>query len=264
MKLEAQIYNGLKQVLKAEDTTIEKAARYACLTQGHYWRPLILVKTAQCYRVAIEEALPSALAIELVHNASLILDDLPSMDQALSRRGIKTCHSQYGTAVAEVCSHYLIELAILTMIKSKLGSNQKTEILKSMAETSLLLLKGQEKDISHQEASLEEKIEEYKLKSGSLFALAAFIGGTLGYPPHEDLKHLRNFGLNLGVAYQLKDDAADYAIDREMGSITLLHLVGTKKGNMLKKEYENLARSELIKISRNTSHLEKLTTAILK
>jgi len=263
MKLETQIYNGLKEILKAEDTDIEKAARYACLTKGHYWRPLLLVKTAKCYRVDIEESLPSAIALELIHNASLILDDLPSMDNAVSRRKIKSCHAKYNTAVAELCSHYLIQLAILTITNSRRNS-QKTEILNSMAETALLLLKGQENDLSTKETSLEEKIEEYKLKSGSLFALATVIGGRLGYPPHEEIDHLRNFGMNLGVAYQIKDDIADYRIDKKIGRKTLIHLVGLKEGNMLKKEYERLARSELKQISRNLSPLETITTSILK
>src|SRR3989344_2528643 len=140
MKIETQIYNGLKEILKAEDTNIEKAARYACLTKGHYWRPLLLVKTAKCYQVDIEESIQPAIALELIHNASLILDDLPSMDNAVSRRTIKSCHAKYSTAVAELCSHYLIQLAILTITNTRRSTHQKTEILNNMAETALMLL----------------------------------------------------------------------------------------------------------------------------
>jgi geranylgeranyl pyrophosphate synthase len=86
MKLREKIYNYLEKTLDRDEGVVNEAARYTVLNQGHFWRPVILIKSAEAYDVSLEDSLPYAAGLEFVHTASLILDDLPSMDDADIRR----------------------------------------------------------------------------------------------------------------------------------------------------------------------------------
>ena len=245
-----EVYQGLDAIL-TEDNALTEPARYACLTPSHHWRSQLLLKSASCYNVSQEEAMPVALAIELLHNSSLILDDLPSQDNATERRGQPCLHVKYGIATADLCSHYLIAQAIEVITQSKINPDQQRKILGEIAITASSLLNGQQKDL--QSASdLEEKLKEYSLKTGSLFAAASYLGASLGYPPKDHLTHLRSFGNNLGIAYQMKDDAKDTGEKK----ITPAYLVGGEEARKLFRRFKENAREDLRRIDRKLNPLE--------
>jgi len=263
----------MQNILVVGKTRVEKAARYVALNAGHLWRPLVVLKTAQAYNISIDKALPYAVGIELVHNATLILDDLPSMDNSNMRRGQAACHIKFGVNIANLCSHYFIANSILLATRGPASEKQKSDILSEVASAAENLIVGQEKDLydTNDRQTLEDLLEFYRLKSGSLYGSAAVIGGILGNAPSDEINNLRGFGISLGIAYQIGDDLYDkLGNNQDLGKPTgqdirkktPIDLIGIDAAFLLRKVLEEKAKSNLRKIQRDFSQLEALISHI--
>jgi geranylgeranyl diphosphate synthase type II len=206
----------LEQLLSREDSLIDKAMRYVVFSGGKRFRPLLALSSGECFGVSHEVVLPFACALELIHNYSLIHDDLPSMDDDDFRRGKPSCHKAFGENIALLAGDSLLTMAFEVMAKAPVEEKclTKKEIL--ISEISRLagvegMIGGQALDISSSPSEMtEEGYYELTLKkTGSLLIASLKVGAILGDAVPSQIQALEEYGRNLGLAFQIRDDIID-------------------------------------------------------
>lgn len=221
----------IEQALEAEfsahaQTEVLRAARYATQGGGHRWRGLLAVASGAIFRGDAETcALPLAAALEMMHAASLVLDDLPSMDNALTRRGKACVHRVFPDWAVDMLPAFLVNLAYHVSVDNPLvpeGCRIRSLLL--LGEMGARLAQGQEQDLALAAASESALLDCYALKSGSLFAAALASGGLLCGAGPAEAQTLGAAGVKLGQAYQILDDLADGGEEPER--CTALALLG--------------------------------------
>ncbi|MCX7871435.1 MAG: polyprenyl synthetase family protein [bacterium] len=200
---------------------------YPLVNSGKFFRPYLLYQTANFvlknsklkFNNNLDDFLPFALAIELVHNYSLVHDDLPAMDNTSYRRGILTVHKKYGEAEAILIGDLLLTLAfqVLTDYK-KLKSFDYANIIKLINRFSYyigqdFLITGQYLDIKYQKKLIPNTFENIKLinyyKTAGLILLSIEIPLVLLNPEYSIKYSLIKYGFNLGYLFQYTDDYLD-------------------------------------------------------
>lgn len=161
-------------------------------------------------------AMPVAVAIEMVHASSLILDDLPSMDDAPMRRGRPTCHVQFGEAVAILAAFGLLSDAFAEVAAAYDAplARDLTGLLSS-AIGSDGLIAGQAEDLLATDSAIDfETLERiHRRKTGALFSAAAIAGAYVAGARDERLGALEAYAKNVGLAFQIVDDLLDVTGD---------------------------------------------------
>ena len=194
-------------------TEVLRAARYATLGGGHRWRGQLAMAAGAIFRADAEEfVLPLAAGIEMLQAASLVLDDLPSMDNAATRRGRACVHLVFPEWAVDLLPAFLVNLAYHVVAGHAAAPEEcRIRALTLLGEMGTRLAHGQELDLAlaKKSATESELLECYALKSGSLFAAALAGGATLCGASAADVAALREAGLKLGQAYQILDDVAD-------------------------------------------------------
>ena len=232
--LRPQIDRRLEEVFAVlPQTEVVQAARYVVQGGGHRWRGLMAVSAGLVFRPDAEEAvLPLAAALEMVHAASLVLDDLPSLDHAQMRRGKPCVHVVYPQWVVDLLPAFLVNLAYQTLAgHTGVPEGCRLRALMWMADMATCLAYGQELDLKRVPASASEAelMECHALKSGSLFVASLVGGGILCGAGSGEANVLREAGLKLGQAYQILDDIADGKA--EEGKCTALTLWGPEEAS---------------------------------
>lgn len=223
---------------QADMSRLGCAVRHGLLSPGKRLRPLITLLACRQSGGPLATAkgapcLDAACAVEMVHAASLIMDDLPSMDDARLRRGALTTHVVFGEGSAMLAAIALLNEAfrVLTNIP---GVDAEARIRAMGHLTRAIgvegLAGGQDQDIAcnnslanrsagtqlpHHDAALQEMEQRHLEKTGVLFAAAAAIGGEMAGAPPESIEELWNYGSTLGLAYQAFDDVIDVICDEE-------------------------------------------------
>jgi geranylgeranyl diphosphate synthase, type II len=207
----------LKHLLPAADATpwpLIQAVRDICLRPGKRVRPLLAMLSSAHFGGREAAALDFGCALELVHTASLVLDDLPCMDDAVLRRGKLTVHRRFGEDTA-----VLAAVALLNHAYGVIASDDAVEPETRLALTRLLsetvgfegLVAGQCRDLRDPQAQRDELAlaSLNSQKTGVLFA-AATVGGAMIAGADRDAQHqARLFASHLGLAFQLWDDLQD-------------------------------------------------------
>lgn len=185
---------------------LRRAMRYAVLGGGKRLRPLLTMESARASDGEARKALPFACAIELIHNFSLVHDDLPAMDNDDTRRGKPTCHKKFGEDIAILAGDALLNLAFGMLAKSKHKRNSEIISLVSDAVGAENMIGGQVLDLNHSR-TVKRKINA--MKTASLMAVSCEIGAVAANAGRTDAKRLGQFGRNLGLAFQIADDIED-------------------------------------------------------
>ncbi|MGI9106463.1 MAG: polyprenyl synthetase family protein [Pyrinomonadaceae bacterium] len=198
-----------------EPTQLVQAAMRYAVEDGHRWRPLLLIASYEATTGRDgADVLDAACAIELIHCCTIILDDLPCVDDnSALRRGRPSCHLVYGEAVTIYASHLLYALAerLACENATKLGVDEKIvwHHLQALRER---LVEVQELEINLNEGTIAPTdtmlAKFYELKS-SPFISAVWLAAGLGKAEKEDRENLAKFAEHLGIAYQLADDILD-------------------------------------------------------
>lgn len=264
----------LKTVLDGSYSYQEKifeSMNYSLFTGGKRLRPIMLIKTFSMYSGDIKKSIPYALAIEMIHTYSLVHDDLPSMDDDDFRRGKPTNHKIFGEAMAILTGDALLNLAFETMSENIISTSktiedyeQNTRAMAEIAKYSGVygMIGGQVVDLlgSHDNMEEDKLIFMYKMKTAALIQSSIVSGAILGGASYEDIEILREFGLKLGLAYQIRDDLLDREEDNIIDKITYIRHYNNDKA---KKEVEELSQEALRLLhelkDKDTSFLEKLT-----
>jgi heptaprenyl diphosphate synthase len=221
MKLEDYLHdfsNSLDGILK--ENVIN-----TLIAGGKRLRPALLLICARNENYDIENLLPAAAAVEIIHTASLIHDDV--IDKSLLRRGRKTIHSIYDKDTAKFVGNYLF-----TQTFYLLNHYKNPALLREMSQTAQNLVIGEfdqiktKKNLDQNEQIYIDKINE---KTSSLFKVSCALGGILSSSCAEDIENMRKFGGFLGIAFQINDDLIDIDTSR-----TLAH-TGKPMGNDIRQ-----------------------------
>lgn len=181
---------------------------YGMQAGGKRLRPTLLLMAADAFGDAADKAINPAVGIEMFHNFTLLHDDV--MDNSDLRRGRPTVHSKWDENTAILSGDTMLTLA------TKLISDVDDDILRTVINTfndqALRVYEGQRLDMdfeSKEEVALDEYIEMIKAKTGALLGGAAKIGALIGGASEADAEKMYEFGLMLGVAFQIEDDFLD-------------------------------------------------------
>lgn len=181
---------------------------YALQSGGKRLRPTLVLLSAQMFGASMEDALPAALAIELFHNFTLLHDDV--MDHALLRRGQATVQCRWNPNTAILSGDQMLieayqQLSLLPLNKQ----NYALQIFNKMATE---ICEGQQLDADFEavdEVDIEEYITMIRLKTSVLLGTALQLGAYLGSASDQDQTALYEFGVALGLAFQIQDDVLD-------------------------------------------------------
>jgi geranylgeranyl diphosphate synthase, type II len=191
------------------------AARYMLFPRGKRIRPLLSLLLCHDLRGDVKLLLPVAAAIELLHTASLIHDDLPALDNDDLRRGRSSCHIAFGEATALLTGDFMVSLAFDVILKSSFENEAKILLLSKAAASYSELCSGQQLDILPPGAAASARVN--RLKTGSLFSLSCCFGGVGAKSGGAPLSILEELGFLLGEFFQFVDDLLDKqgSADRE-------------------------------------------------
>jgi geranylgeranyl diphosphate synthase, type II len=222
---------------------LHQSMRHSLLAPGKRVRALLLILTTKHFGGVEELAMSSACAVEMVHAASLILDDLPAMDNATLRRGLPANHRVYGEATAILAAIALMNRAFGVIAEDRAlpeaARVRLTDIL-SRAIGSEGLVAGQEADLKWQPIAATRKDVElvHMRKTAALFAAATEMGAVAAGTQSAETLRMRDFGERLGLAFQVLDDLIDVLaareeagkdVDRDAGKPSMVHTVGLEE-----------------------------------
>ena len=203
------IDEAIKRVLKdCQPRTLFAPAEYILSLGGKRLRPLLTLMAADLFGKNAEEVVDAALAVEIFHNFSLVHDDL--MDNADLRRGYPTVHKKWNDNSAILSGDALVIEAYKYIAKTPV--NVLPDILELFSTTAMEICKGQQYDMDFEQrldVTEEEYVEMIRLKTAVLIGCALKIGAIIAGAPAEDADSLYEFGINIGLAFQLKDDLLD-------------------------------------------------------
>lgn len=193
---------------------LAEAARYALLSPGKRFRPLLTLLAAREFGAEPGLALDAACAFEMVHAASLILDDLPSMDDANLRRGRATTHRQFDEATAILAAVGLLNRAFGVVAEDKgLSESLKAVLCGRLSESVGFegLVAGQAMDLDGREQRRSDSELELlnHRKTGVLMVAAAEAGALIAGAPPQAIEKIGVFARRLGLAFQIHDDLID-------------------------------------------------------
>ena len=227
-----------KQLSSACPLQMYEPMAYIIGLGGKRVRPLLTLVGCDLFDVAPENAMQSALAVELFHNFSLIHDDI--LDKAPLRRGNITVHEKWNTNIAILSGDGMMVKAIDELCKS--NPVHIHDLLKLFSKTALEVCEGQQYDMNfetQQSVSVEEYIHMITFKTAVLLGCSLQMGAICANANHINQNHLYEFGKNIGIAFQILDDVLDvYATDHKFGKQVGGDIISNKKTFLLLKAIE--------------------------
>jgi geranylgeranyl diphosphate synthase type II len=230
-----------KEIDKLEATsphTLYQPIGYALRMGGKRLRPVMVLLACNLFADDVEKALPAALAVEVFHNFTLLHDDI--MDRAEMRRNAPTVFKKYNENIAILSGDAMSIMAYDFLSKSTSGN--KNQMLRLFTRTALQVCEGQQLDMDFEQrpdVSIPEYIEMITLKTAVLLACSLKMGALAAAAPAPTADMLYDFGLNLGIAFQIQDDLLDVFADPDkFGKKIGGDIVSNKKTFLLLKALE--------------------------
>ncbi len=209
---------ALERLLPAADqypSSIHQAMRHSVFAGGKRLRPILCMESAQmiegCVPPGVEEL---GAALEMLHTYSLIHDDLPALDNDDLRRGLPTCHKAFGEATAILAGDALQTYAYEVLAKLQCPAKARVSIIAEAAHATGTIdgmIGGQVMDLEAQHTRPDAKTLEYihRSKTGALLTASVVTGGIYAGASAEEIQSLRDYGQNIGLAFQIVDDVLD-------------------------------------------------------
>lgn len=264
----------LERILPKDDTLLFKAMRYAVLSGGKRFRPLLALSSGECFGAAQDAVIPFACALELIHNYSLVHDDLPSLDNDDVRRGQPSCHMAFGEDIALLAGDSLLTLAFEVIAKTHVDVDllpRKEQVLKEISHLSGVngMIGGQLMDVTLSAEELTEEILNDLIlkKTGALITASVKTGAIIGGANDSQLEAISQFGRNVGMAFQIRDDIHDSTQEEERGGPfrpNYVSLFGLETAKNRLKKYIDTARSVLDEASLESDELHYLASKLLE
>ncbi len=216
----------LKKKLVKEKDLLNSSINYSLFSGGKRFRPYLIFLFGKEYKLSNSIILNLATAVEMLHNYSLVHDDLPAMDNDKYRRGKKTTHYRYNEFIAILAGCGLLTKTYenLSNKNFKLSDNIKLKLIEHLTKISgeQGLLKGQYLDLSQNNKSITKRIEINKLKTGKLMSYCCSAVGIASKKNKNTVNKLSKIGLFIGEIFQINDDLEDYPRMKKQDKFLLL------------------------------------------
>ena len=201
-------------ITKDEPRSLYAPAKYVLSGGGKRIRPLLVMLACEAVGGTMRQAVPAAVAIEILHNFTLVHDDI--MDNALSRRGRPTVHTRWDTNVAILVGDELVAIAYRELLKTR--SSRIARVVDIFTEGVVDVCEGQayDKDFeTRKRVSLNEYMLMIGKKTGKMVSVASEMGAVIGGGSAPEVRALREYGTNVGRAFQIQDDLLDVIADEK-------------------------------------------------
>ena len=231
LKIEDVLSNILEKKIST-NKNLNDAMRYSVLGGGKRIRPFLVAECSKFFDTDEDEIMQIAAAIELLHVYSLVHDDLPSLDNDDLRRGKPSTHKYFDEAIAILVGDALQALSfeILSNSYKKIKKIDQINLINSFAQYvgQYGMVGGQaiDIDINQKDLSFDKLLEMYKLKTANLISFSCQVGGIVSGAEQKKINALKNFGNNIGIAFQISDDILDVIGDEKV--------IGKRVGSDLK------------------------------
>ena len=253
---------------------VDRAMAYTALAPSKQVRAVLVLLCAELCRGNAPRAVPAAAAIEFVHAASLVLDDLPSMDDAPLRRGRRANHLEFGEPIAILAAFGLLNLAYGSLAASyepPLAARMTAMISDAVGPAGLI--GGQALDLEATDRRIDfETLERiHRGKTGALFVAAATTGAVTASASADSIASLAAFAKNLGLAFQIIDDLLDVegdpaqtgkAVREDARKTTFVSFSGVAGARQLARELCETADRALQPFGRPADRLRELSSFV--
>ena len=284
LRQKAQFVNGMlsRLVDKQPDINgdLKEAIKYTLEAGGKRIRSALVLWCCELVSGETNQnAEVAAAAIEMVHTYSLVHDDLPAMDNDDFRRGMPTCHKTFGEATAILTGDALLTLAFEILAKEIDDPAVAVRLIDELALAAgpAGMIAGQMADLKAENGCGTEKALEYihTNKTAKMFRCAAAMGAICGKAKNSEFDHLCEYGLKIGLGFQIADDILDVCAssehlgktagkDAKAGKLTYPSVLGTEKSKQLGKKLADEAIAELEPFGEKADPLRNLAIALLE
>ena len=266
---------------KGYQKTIFEAMNYSLKAGGKRLRPILTLEACRIVGGNEEDAIPFAIAIEMIHTYSLIHDDLPALDNDDLRRGRPTNHKVYGDAMAILAGDGLLNYAFEIMLKSSIGKENPAKYLNAINEIAKSsgvygMIGGQVVDIESEDKKIEmEKLDFIHLnKTAAIIVGCMRAGAIIGDATEKQLENITKYATNIGLSFQIADDILDITGDesklgKKVGSdidnnkSTYPSLIGLEKSKEIANDLINEAKTRISNIKGDNEFLNDLAEYIV-
>ncbi len=261
--------------------TIMQAMNYSLKAGGKRLRPILTIESCKIVGGCEEDAIPFAIAIEMIHTYSLIHDDLPALDNDDLRRGKPTNHKVYGDAMATLAGDALLNYAFEVMLSSSIDKKDSNRYLKAINEVAKHagiygMIGGQVVDVESEDKIIDkEKLDFIHLnKTAAMIVGSMRAGAIIGGANEDELQKVTKYANNIGLAFQIVDDILDIVGNEEklgkpIGSDIQNHkstypsLVGIEKSREIAKSLIKEGKLNIDELSSDTNFLNQLGDYII-
>ena len=236
--ISTEINKEIDRLTKMEPVNLYEPIGYALSMGGKRLRPVMLLLAYNLFNETVEEAVPAAMAIEVFHNFTLLHDDI--MDQAPTRRNSLTVYKKYNENIAILSGDAMSIMAYNYLLKCNFSDPGPS--IRLFSQTALEVCEGQQLDMDFEtrtDVSIPEYLNMIRLKTAVLLACSLKIGALAANAHDEIAESIYDFGINLGIAFQLQDDLLDvFANPEKFGKKIGGDIVSNKKTFLLLKALE--------------------------
>jgi len=265
---------------KEVDPRLQEAMEYAVHSPGKRLRGVLVLWACELFATAENRKVEApAAAIELVHAYSLVHDDLPAMDNDDMRRGRPTCHKRFDEATAILAGDGLLTLAFEILGKDVSKAEIAVRLVAELAEAAGVsgMVSGQMADLRAENTPPDKKLLEYihRNKTAKMFAAAAAMGAICGDANGQQIETLKEYGMKLGLSFQIADDILDVSAsseqlgktagkDAEQGKTTYPSVVGMEQSKKLLEKFSDQAVALLGDFGDEADKLRQLAVLLVE
>ena len=272
----------LKKYLKKQKYSgLISPMNYGLFSGGKKIRSKILVDVGKIFNVSYKKIIIIGAAVECIHAYSLIHDDLPCMDNDLTRRGKSSTHVKFGEATAVLAGNSLLTLAFEILSDKKLNIKEKTKnilidkLSKCAGHAGIAGGQFLDLDFENKNIPFKKSIDMQLKKTGKLFGYCSSVPAII---KNSNVKKINNFeaiGFDLGLLFQISDDLIDYKgdsikagkktkKDNKLGKATLISLLGYKKTVIYSEKLRKKIQKKIMKYGQRSKNLSETINYILK
>lgn len=215
-KYQQQINQELEKYIRKQicpEEVLNQSMEYSLMAGGKRLRPILVMTTYQLFKEDMEKCKPYAIAIEMIHNFSLIHDDLPAIDNDDFRHGKPTNHKQFNESTAILAGDGLLNQAYIVISEDLMYSKgkelqAKTRIMNEFSKAVDRMIVGEYLDTEWEGKKIGQEELKYihENKTGALLKLCVRMGAILGECTETELQSLSSYADKIGLAFQIKDD----------------------------------------------------------
>ena len=270
-----------KYLRKQKYSGLISPMNYGLFSGGKKIRSKILVDVGKIFNVSYKKLIIIGAAVECIHAYSLIHDDLPCMDNDLTRRGKPSTHVKFGEATAVLAGNSLLTLAFEILSDKKLNIKEKTKnilidkLSKCAGHTGIAGGQFLDLDFENKNIPFKKIIDMQLKKTGKLFGYCSSVPAII---KNSNVKKINNFeaiGSDLGLLFQISDDLIDYKgdsikagkktkKDNKLGKATLISLLGYKKTVIYSEKLRKKIQKKIMKYGQRSKNLSETINYILK